>query len=73
MRCACLRDDALDCAQARYGDTDEPCDCCCHAAIAEEREACAKIADANAAQVTKGSCSWGTASLIAEAIRNRKT
>lgn len=29
-KCACVRDDALDCAQARYGDTDEPCECCCH-------------------------------------------
>ncbi len=30
--CACVRDDALDCAQARYGATDEPCECCCHEA-----------------------------------------
>lgn len=30
MSCACLRDDALDCARARYGATDEPCDCGCH-------------------------------------------
>ena len=29
-RCACLRDHALDCAQARYGDTDEECECICH-------------------------------------------
>ena len=29
--CACVRDDALDCAQARCGDTDEPCYCVCHA------------------------------------------
>jgi hypothetical protein len=29
--CACLHDDALDCARERYGDdTDEPCDCVCH-------------------------------------------
>jgi len=31
-RCACLRDDAVDCARARYGDTAEPCECCCHSA-----------------------------------------
>lgn len=30
IKCACIRDDALDCAQARYGDTDEPCECVCH-------------------------------------------
>ena len=30
MTCACLRDEPLDCARARYGDTDEACDCICH-------------------------------------------
>jgi hypothetical protein len=31
MECACLRDDGLDCAQARYGrHADEPCECSCH-------------------------------------------
>lgn len=29
-RCACVRTDALDCAEDRYGATDEPCDCFCH-------------------------------------------
>lgn len=31
VKCACVRDDALDCARARYRDAgDEPCECCCH-------------------------------------------
>jgi hypothetical protein len=28
--CACAHDDALGCAHARHGDTDEPCECQCH-------------------------------------------
>jgi hypothetical protein len=28
--CACHSDDALECARARYGDTNEQCDCVCH-------------------------------------------
>lgn len=37
MRCACVRDDASDCAIARYGNkaAGEPCECCCHEADAE--------------------------------------
>lgn len=31
MRCACVRDDADDCAVARYGlQAGEPCECPCH-------------------------------------------
>lgn len=36
-KCACVRDDALDCARARYRDAgDEPCECLCHELDAQE-------------------------------------
>jgi hypothetical protein len=41
MECACVRDEALDCARARYGDTDEPCECPCHEVEPWEHEGCA--------------------------------
>lgn len=40
-------------------------------AKANERSECLKIAEASAAAVKHGSCSWGTATEIAEAIKNR--